>query len=187
MELLDAYDRDGRKTGDTLVRGEPIPDGLYSLVAGILVEHKDGTFLMMQRDPNKDTWPGVYEATCGGAVLMGETAQQAAKRELFEETGVHAQTLIPLYEEIGHSRHGLYKGFLCVTDCDKHSVVLQEGETVGYMWATRDEVRDMMAEVPCRCIIQNGVRAYLGLPDDGASDGFRLLIEPKVYESIHNY
>lgn len=177
MELWDAYDANGCRTGGTLVRGEPVPDGVYHLVAGILVEHADGTLLLMLRDPNKDTWPGVYEATSGGAALQGETPEEAARRELFEETGVRAETLIPLYEEISHRRHGVYRGFLCKTDCDKQSITLQKGETAGYLWATRDEVRDMMDEVPCRCIIQNGVRAYLGLPDDGTSDGFRLLTE----------
>ena len=32
MELWDAYDRDEKRTGGELVRGEPIPDGLYHLV-----------------------------------------------------------------------------------------------------------------------------------------------------------
>lgn len=179
MELWDAYDKDGRRTGRTLVRGEKVPDGLYHLVAGVLVEHVDGTFLLMLRDPNKPTWPNVYEATAGGAVLKGETAEEAARRELFEETGVRAETLIPLYEEISHRRHGLYKGYLCITDCDKQRITLQEGETVGFQWMTRDQLRDMMREIPCRCIIQNGVRAYLGMEDDGTSDGFKLLIPPK--------
>ena len=44
MELWDAYNADFQKVdGITLVRGEPIPDGLYHLVSDILVKHTDGT------------------------------------------------------------------------------------------------------------------------------------------------
>ena len=37
----------------TLVRGENIPDGMYHLVGEIIVKHKDGTYLLMQRDYKK--------------------------------------------------------------------------------------------------------------------------------------
>ena len=50
MELWDAYDQEGRLTGGTLVRGGELPEGLYHLVVGILVEHVDGTYLLMLRD-----------------------------------------------------------------------------------------------------------------------------------------
>ena len=33
-ELWDAYDRDGNPLGFDLVRGEPLPEGAYHLVAG---------------------------------------------------------------------------------------------------------------------------------------------------------
>ena len=43
MELWDAYDRNGNKTGEILVRGEPIPEGRYHLVSEVLVRHVDGS------------------------------------------------------------------------------------------------------------------------------------------------
>ena len=42
MEIWDAYLRDGTKAGVDLVRGEPIPEGLYHLVSDVLVRHRDG-------------------------------------------------------------------------------------------------------------------------------------------------
>ena len=40
MELWDAYDARGRKTGGVLARGERIPAGLYHAVAEIAVRHR---------------------------------------------------------------------------------------------------------------------------------------------------
>ena len=169
MELWDAYDREGNKTGGVLVRGEAIPEGLYHLVCGILVEHVDGTYLLMKRHPQKETWPGVYEASGGGSVLAGEEVDRAALRELYEETGIHSEKLIPLYEEC--RKQSLYYGYLCKTDCPKDSIVLQEGETVGYRWVTTQEMQEMMQITPPVCIIQRGVRVYLGLMEmEGQKD-----------------
>ena len=39
-----------------------------------------------------------------------------------------------------------YVEYLCVTDCDKDSIILQEGETIAYKWATADEIRNMSSE-----------------------------------------
>ena len=126
MELWDAYDQDGTPVNQTLVRGEPIPEGLYHLVADVLVRHTDGTFLLMKRDPNKPTWPGVFEATAGGSALQGETPLQAAKRELAEETGITRGEFTPLFEDFG--RQTLYRGFLCDTDWPKDEITLLEDE-----------------------------------------------------------
>lgn len=43
MEIWDAYDRQGAKTGTDLVRGERIGEGLYHLVCEIVVRHAEGT------------------------------------------------------------------------------------------------------------------------------------------------
>ena len=47
MELWDAYDENENIVGE-LVRGEPIPTGLYHLVSEVLVKHTDGSYLLMQ-------------------------------------------------------------------------------------------------------------------------------------------
>lgn len=137
MEIWDAYHSDGTLAGYDLVRGEPIPDGLYHLVSEIVVRHIDGEYLLMQRDPRKPNYGGYFEATAGGSALKGEDADCCAKRELREETGIDAGTLT----NIGHfvSHNTIYGIFLCVTDCDKNSVKLQEGETVSYKWISEAE------------------------------------------------
>ena len=137
MEIWDGYNIDGTLAGVDIVRGEPIPEGLYFMTVEILVRHTDGDYLLMRRDPNKSAFPGYLEATAGGAAQKGEDAYTAAKRELYEETGITAENLEPL-GNMPYMRM-LCHQYLCVTDCDKSAITLQEGETVGYEWVSEAE------------------------------------------------
>ena len=114
MEIWDGYWEDGSLANIDLVRGEPIPNGIYHMVCEILVRHTDGDYLLMQRDFRKSNFGGYYE-----------------------ETGIEANSL----EEIGRyiSSDTIYYQFLCITDCDKTGVSLQEGETVAYRWIPEKE------------------------------------------------
>ena len=132
-ELWDAYLPDGRKAGRTIMRGEPVPAGLYHIVADVLVKHTDGDYLVMQRDFRKEGYPGKFEAGASGAILQGETPYQGALRELLEETGIAADALTFLFAT-SDLKQTLYFSYLCLTDCDKLSVTLQEGETVSFRW-----------------------------------------------------
>lgn len=143
-ELWDAYNSDYEKIeGAVLVRGEDdtFPEGMYHLVCEVLVRHVDGTYLLMKRDPTKPLYPNMWEATAGGSALQGETAEVGALRELREETGIVADKLEFLDKSIGG--HCWHVRFLCVTDCDKNSIKLQEGETCDYKWVTGKEANEI--------------------------------------------
>ena len=73
MEIWDGYLIDGSLAQRDLVRGEPIPIGLYHLVCEILVRHIDGDYLLMRRDLRKVNYGGYYEATAGGSALKVKT------------------------------------------------------------------------------------------------------------------
>lgn len=137
MEIWDGYLKDGSLANVDLVRGEPIPEGLYHLVCEILVRHDDGDHLVMQRAWEKPNFGGYFEASAGGSALKGEDKITCAKRELLEETGIVAGSL----EQIGTflSHNTIYFQFLCRTDQDKTSVTLQEGETISYKWLIEKE------------------------------------------------
>lgn len=136
MELWDAYYQDGTPAGQDLIRGEPIPKGLYHLVSEVIVVHTDGSYLLMQRDRQKPNFLGLYEATADGSALKGESAYEAAIRELWEETGIAADHLQPLCQAVSHDT--IYQEFLCVTTCPKDAVALQEGETISYCWLSKE-------------------------------------------------
>lgn len=67
MELWDAYDGQGNKTGGGLIRGQEIPEGCYHLVSEVVVRHEDGSFLLMQRSEDKAMFPGLFAAAPEGA------------------------------------------------------------------------------------------------------------------------
>lgn len=132
-ELWDAYDREGNLLGFDLVRGEPMPQGVWHMVVEILSLTPDGRVLVTKRHPDK-SWGGRWEYT-GGAIVKGETPLQAAVRELREETGitVSQEELHPVYVEARQGIDGyatIYNCFVQVFDPAAQTIRLQEGETV---------------------------------------------------------
>ena len=144
MEIWDLYDIDGNKTGETWERkfgkNDQIPEGRYHLVCDILVKHDDGTFLLTKRSPDKDVYPGRWEASAGGSALSGEGPLECAKRELVEETGISTDRFFQIGTSRREQSRSMFGMFIAETDCDKDSVRLQEGETVAYKWVSREEL-----------------------------------------------
>lgn len=139
MEIWDGYYEDGSPAGVDLVRGEKIPEGLYHMVCEVLVRHRDGEYLLMRRDLHKETHPGEWEATAGGSALKGEDTLTCVKRELLEETNICGEEFTPIGHEVHQKGRSLFFSYLCVVDCDKDSVRLQQGETVDYKWVSEQE------------------------------------------------
>ena len=143
MEIWDAYDIDGNLIPDMkLIRGEPIPDGIYHLVTDIIVRHIDGQYLLMKRDRNKKNG-GLWEASAGGSAFSGETPLQCAFRELREETGIVANELIEIGTIMNSDTHGYYFEYLAVVDIPKDSIILQKDETEDYKWVDKDTLKSM--------------------------------------------
>ncbi len=189
MELWDGYYADRTPAGRDITRGETPSADLYHLVADVIVQHTDGSFLVMQRDPAKKLGGGMWEIGAGGSVLKGETAYDGAIRELREETGVIADKLMLLHEvseardiHSGYNSH--YSIYLCRTDMDKSAVTLQQGETVDFRWISAEQI---IAErlIPRRSIelIDDMVNNRLFVTD-------RLVLRPLAetdIETVHLY
>ena len=136
MEIWDLYDEQGQKTGEIWERSRAreIPEGRYHIVCDILIRHQDGEFLLTLRDPEKDIYPGCLEASAGGSALSGETPEQAARREMLEETGLTADRLELIGTTVRPHSHSVIYAYLAIVNCEKDSVQLQPGETVDYQW-----------------------------------------------------
>lgn len=163
MEVWDLYDETGRKTGETWERSRAreIPEGRYHIVCDVLIRHRDGDFLLTVRDPEKEMYPGCLEASAGGSALAGETPEEAARREMKEETGLEAEKteLIGVTRNPG-TRSAVY-AYLAAVNCGKDSVCLQKGETSGYRWVDTPTFLRMIREEPVLKIQYPRYRPYL--------------------------
>jgi len=138
MELWDLYDINLNPLNKTWERrksrDQGIPDGEYHIVCDLLIRHADGDFLLTRRDLNKEIAPGLWEASAGGSALAGETAEEAAYREMFEETGLKAEKLEFVGNIVSEWSHSIFFSYVAYVSCDKNSFKLQEGETIDYKW-----------------------------------------------------
>lgn len=135
-ELIDLFDKDGTWIKKQM-RGETIPKGLYSNLVCVFVINSRNEVLLTQRAYSK-TWSGLWENT-GGAVSHGENPRSAAKRELFEETGIscNGEDLVYLGKLLTTNRCSWMHGyFLSVNKIEK--IRLQEGETINAKWVPLD-------------------------------------------------
>ena len=143
-ELWDAYTRDGVKTGEVLVRDEPIPAGRYHLVCEVLVRHVDGDYLCMIRSREKPNYPLYPECTAGGSAIVGDDSLSCIRRELREETGIEWEE----FEEIAHSIReesaSIFYSYFCTVDWPKDQITLQEGETEDFRWLTEEEFMELL-------------------------------------------
>ncbi|NMD57803.1 MULTISPECIES: NUDIX hydrolase [Tsukamurella] len=94
-EIVALYDDAGRPSGSaprSRVRAENLRHG----TTGILVFDSDGRIYVHRRTPIKDVYPGLRDFCAGGVLLAGESPDDGAAREAFEELGVHGVELRPV-------------------------------------------------------------------------------------------
>ncbi len=153
MEYNDIYDKDRRPTGRRHIRGTPWRKGEYGMVVCVWVYDGKGKLLLTRRAPQK-SYPGTWENS-GGAVQSGETSRQAIARELFEETGIRAEQ--EEFELIQSGRDGnIHYDYYCLKRTTPiREIVLLPGETDGVMWATFEEVHQLIREGKMCKVIAN--------------------------------
>lgn len=146
MELWDLYDIDRKRTGETHVRGERIPEGRYHMVVHVVLFNPRGEMLIQQRQPFKEGWPNMWDVTVGGSAVTGDNSRTAAQREVQEEigltidlTGVLPKLTIPFscgFDDI----------YTVVQDVDLNALTLQESEVQAVRWADEAEIQQMIAD-----------------------------------------
>jgi 8-oxo-dGTP pyrophosphatase MutT (NUDIX family) len=143
-ELLDVYDADGRRTGRTIRRGEPLGEGEYRFCAEVWIVNTRREVLIEKRAAVKKL-AGIW-ALVTGAVSAGETTREAAAREVLEEVGIGLRL-----DELDHLMRTVYGDmlwdiFLARRDFDLSETTPQPGEVDEIRWASTDEIRRMVAE-----------------------------------------
>lgn len=127
MELLDIYDRDGKKKGITVFRGEYIKPDDYILVVHVYIYNENREFLIQRRSRKKKVNSGKWDIT-GGAVKAGEESLAAALRETKEEIGLVLDPEGIRFVGRSISIKHLVDVYFAQTEVDVDSLILQEEE-----------------------------------------------------------
>lgn len=138
MEIWDLLDGNREPLLRTHVRGVPMEEGTYHLIADIWVVTRNGQILLTQRDPEKKH--GLKWECTGGSVLAGEESLKGALRELYEETGLSAKEEDCTLIDTVRLEERFVDTYLTCMDVCIDSLVLQVGEVVAAKLVTFDEL-----------------------------------------------
>ena len=148
MEQWDIYDENKQKTGRTMNRNDwnMQPGDFHLTVLGVL-RRPDGTYLITRRRMDKEWAPGCWEVP-GGGVRAGESAEDAVKREILEETGVDVSNAdggyVFSYKRVNPEEKNNYfvDIFRYTMDIPDSAVHTQEREVMEYAFATLEQIQE---------------------------------------------
>ncbi len=144
MEQWDIYDINRNKTGRIMNRGEELKNGEYHLAVQVCIFNEKGQMLIQQRQPFESDWSNMWDITTAGSALAGETSQQAAERELFEELGYRIDLTNIRPKFTVNFDGGFCDIYLIERDVDIEILTLQYEEVQAVKWADREEILEMM-------------------------------------------
>ena len=144
MELFDLYTAEREKTGRTMVRGEPTPDGFYRLVVHVCIFSPEGQMLIQQRQPFKEGWSNLWDVTVGGSAVSGDSSRSAAERETREELGLSIDLSDTRPTMTINWEHGFDDYYILTQDVDLDALHLQYEEVQAVRWASLEEILQMI-------------------------------------------
>lgn len=144
-EEWDLYDAERRLTGETIRRGDELPQGRYHLVIHVCMFDEQGRLLIQRRQTCKHGWPGLWDVTVGGPARRGENSRQAARRELREELGIDMDFSQLRPRMTLNFPRGFDDVFLVNASPAPSELRLQAEEVMDARWATMDEVHALVA------------------------------------------
>lgn len=140
MEKWDLYDTHRNKMAKQVTRGDDMTPGEFHLIVHVCIFNSNGEMLIQQRQPFKQGWSNLWDITCGGSAVAGDTSQQAASRELFEELGIRYNfDKIRPHFTINFER-GFDDYYLIEYQVELNELTLQTEEVQAVKWASKEEI-----------------------------------------------
>lgn len=144
MEKWDVYDIHRKKIDKTVTRGDKLDKDTYHLIVHICIFNSKGEMLIQQRQPFKKGWSNMWDLTVGGSATAGDTSQDAAERELFEEIGLKLD-FKDTRPHITINDDTVFNDIYIVEkDIDVEELKLQYEEVKAVKWATKEEIFKMI-------------------------------------------
>lgn len=143
MEKRDLYDEKRNLTGETIVKGEPIPEGRYIVVVLVFIQNSEGKFLIQKRSELKN---GKY-ATTGGHPKSGESSIEGIITEVKEEIGldINPNDLELYFSGRSEKERVFWDDYYIKMDIPNiKSLKLQEDEVSSVEWFSEKEIFDLM-------------------------------------------
>ena len=139
MEKRDLYDINRNLTGETIYKGDSIPNGKFILVVLSFIQNSKGEFLIQKRSVQKG---GKYAST-GGHAKTGETSIQAMMTEINEEVGlnVNEDELDLFYSGRDDIDKVFFDLYYIKKDFSTDSLTLQKEEVEAVKWMTVEEIK----------------------------------------------
>ncbi len=145
MEKRDLYDEKRKLTGETIKKGEKIPEGKYILVVLVFMQNSDGKFLIQKRSEIKN---GKY-ATTGGHPKSGETSIQGIITEVEEEIGLklNPDDLQLYFSGRSDEQRVFWDDYYIKIDIENiKKLKLQKEEVESVGWFSEDEIVELMKQ-----------------------------------------
>ena len=146
MEAWDLYTKDRVKTGQTMLRGDRVPEGLFHLQVHVCIFNSRGEMLIQQRQVTKRWYAGLWDYSVGGSAVAGDTSLAAAERETLEELGLRV-SLAGRRPAVTRWYGAMIDDYYILPlDADLSGLTLQKEEVQAIRWAAREDILALLAE-----------------------------------------
>ena len=146
MEAWDLDTTDRVNTGQTMLRGDRVPEGLFHLQVHVCIFNSRGEMLIQQRQVTKRWYAGLWDYSVGGSAVAGDTSLAAAERETLEELGLRV-SLAGRRPAVTRWYGAMIDDYYILPlDADLSGLTLQKEEVQAVRWAAREDILALLAE-----------------------------------------
>lgn len=148
MEYWDIYDINREKTGKVMERKNKVwfKENEYHLGVHVCLFNSKDEMLIQKRQITRQADPGKWDFSARGSVLKGETAQEGASREMFEELGINYDFSNERAKFTINLPNIFDDYFFAKMDVDIDDLKLQEEEVESAKWASKDEIIELISQ-----------------------------------------